>query len=397
MGGKSSTTQQTVDNEPPDWAKPALQLGGQQLIDLFKSGSGFNTYRGPWVAGQSNWTTGAQKDIAGSANMLNQSGIAALKAANQNIASGGLTDPNRRSINMLQGIANGSQSGVDRRAIRTLEGIAGGGGMDDLNKASQVTRGLINQADNKGAAATYLTDTAQGKYLEGSPFFDDLLAKQTAKIGDQVNSTMSGMGRYGSGAHQGTLADSIGDFRLSALNDNYARERGLMVDAAGTIENAQQNRLGIGLSGANQLAGIGNTIVGNRMGAATGAAGLNNNMLGTQASAALGASGISDAGANRALQYSGMLPQLQSGANAGNMLKLQMGGMDDAYRQRVIDAARQKFGQQDMSDWQRLSALLSGGVTAAGPWGTQNSTTTTSQPFNPMAMIGMLSNFLPVM
>jgi hypothetical protein len=469
MGGKSSTTTSKTSNNPPAWAKPALTLGGRELKKLYQSGEGFNSYQGDRVADFSNWTSGAMNDMASgqTANMLNNAGEAALSNANSFIKSEGLTDENRQTMNFLerakQGEFNPGTGGFEQIAdmegmnrylegaadttrditkdaqregdLRGLEQIADMNGKNALlDKAGNYSLNLVRdltggQSDTKN----YLEATAKGEYLEGSPFLQDLLARESQKIADTIGSQMAGMGRYGSaGAHQGVLGQTLGDFRLEALNDNYGRERQLMYQAANDInaaelarsglamqgtgqmadigntiygnrlageqalEGARENRMNIGLAGAGQLGDIGNTIYGNRL---TGEQSLYNAEAANSANRLAAASQISDissAGRDAALAYSQLMPQLQAGTVAGSNLQLAMGQMKDQQAQREIDARMAKFYEDDMADWNRVSALLSGGMTAAGPYGTQTSTSTTTQPssFNPFSVLGLFGGMM---
>ena len=63
MGGKSTSSKTKVENEPPEWARPAFEKGGKELLKWFKSDDGFNTYDGSTVANLSGTTKQALVDL----------------------------------------------------------------------------------------------------------------------------------------------------------------------------------------------------------------------------------------------------------------------------------------------------------------------------------------------
>lgn len=86
-------------------------------------------------------------------------------------------------------------------------------------------RGMAGSPVN-AAAGNYLTDTLSGKYLNAdAPGLDSVLNRARTA----ANSTYAGLGRYGSGAHDTAVADSVGNI----LFQNYNAERDRMGAAAG--------------------------------------------------------------------------------------------------------------------------------------------------------------------
>lgn len=79
MGGKSSKQETKQTNEPPAWAKPALQRAGQDALKLYESGSGYNTYTGPTQAPLSDVTLGGMN------NMLAATGFTGAPVSNESI------------------------------------------------------------------------------------------------------------------------------------------------------------------------------------------------------------------------------------------------------------------------------------------------------------------------
>ncbi len=86
-------------------------------------------------------------------------------------------------------------------------------------------RGLEGSPLNK-ASGSYLQDVLGGKYLnQESPGFQSVANRARAA----ADSTYSGMGRYGSGAHDTAVADSVG----ALAYQDYANQMGRMDYAAG--------------------------------------------------------------------------------------------------------------------------------------------------------------------
>jgi len=382
MGGKSSTQTTKQTNEPPQWAKPMLTTGADALLKLFEQGKGFNVYGGSTVAPQSDATLNALGSLSSptSANMLNQWGVGAGNNALNVINNNGLTGSDRSSISMLGNLARRAKTagGTASDAAQTASDAAAAAGAAALRTRTPT------------AGENYLTATARGDYLKGSPWLNEAMDAGSLDIANDVSSVMSGMGRYGSGAHQGVVGDSVGDFRRDMLNDNFSRERGLMTSAADSLIGAEQGRMGLEQGFMGQQQGF--------MGQQQGFMGQQQGFMGVEGSAASGKSDISNRGLQTALGYTNALPAIQNAATAGSRNQLMAGGMTDAFNQRVLDDEVNRWRQNDMSEWERAAALLSGGVTAAGPWGTQNATTTTTQPFNPFSMLGGLGSlFAPFM
>lgn len=81
MGGKSSKQETKQTNEPPAWAKPALERAGQDALKLYDAGAGYNTYTGPTQADLSAPTLGGMNGI------LAATGFQGAPVTNQSINS----------------------------------------------------------------------------------------------------------------------------------------------------------------------------------------------------------------------------------------------------------------------------------------------------------------------
>lgn len=173
-------------------------------------------------------------------------------------------------------------------------------GLDRLSALSQGTNNLQSVLPDQisGAQGAFgqglgqLQATAGGDYLDGNPYLMASLDRGADRIQDRVNRSMSGLGRYGSGAHTDILSRNLGDYYNTGLMNNYNTERGYQVNAgnnllnygsqapqlAGMLDQANQGQAGLqlttgqirdqmeqqermaGINAANYMAGIGGQI-----------------------------------------------------------------------------------------------------------------------------------------
>ncbi len=168
-----------------------------------------------------------------------------------------------------------------------------------------------------------------------NPSFNAALQNSLDRVRDTINSSFAGAGRYGSGAHTGVLANELGALSTSATADQYNRDADRMMQANAMIDQANQNQLG---ASNNFLQGYGNA-------------------------------------------YS----------NA-----IQGGGVLDAHNQRLVDANRERWLEQDNSGWNRLNMLMNAGHGFARNYGTTTNNNTASMiqgnsPWKNVGTIGSLA------
>ncbi|UNE53831.1 tail fiber domain-containing protein [Bartonella machadoae] len=160
-------------------------------------------------------------------------------------------------------------------------------------------------------SATNLLNMAKGDWIGGNSKFNAALQNALNKTSDAINQSMSGAGRYGSGAHTGVLADELGALATNAAAQQYNQDINNMMNANQMIDHSLRDQV----NAANNY-------------------------------------------------YQG-----QSNAQA-NALK---GGMiQDLNRQSALDAERQKWVEQDNQGWNRLEQLLRVGTQSAGNYGTKS-------------------------
>ncbi|WP_019222651.1 tail fiber domain-containing protein [Bartonella rattaustraliani] len=165
-------------------------------------------------------------------------------------------------------------------------------------------------------SAANLASMAQGNWIGNNSKFNAALQNALRKTSDAINQSMSGAGRYGSGAHTGVLADELGTLATSAAAQQYNQDINNMMNANQMIDRSMYDQL------------------------------------------------------NAANNYFQGQSNAQSNALKGGILQ-------DLNRQNVLDAKRQKWTEEDNKEWNQLERLLQVGVNAAGNYGTTSGKSTT--------------------
>lgn len=212
----SGSKQQTTSTSSAPWsaAQPALKLGLNDAMKLYKSGVGSQPWTGSTVVPFAKQTMQGMNQQQNAANSAMPAFMQNFNQVAANARNGGLNDLQRQSIGRLQGMANGSM-------------------------------------------------------MNGNPYIDKVINNTARDIGGSANLMASAAGRYGSGGHQNVIADSVGDMSSKMRMQNYDLERGYMQDAIGSLFNAgqqQQNNINnnaAALGGAYQgMMTPGNTLQG---------------------------------------------------------------------------------------------------------------------------------------
>lgn len=164
MSGNKGTTQ-SATSEPWKPAQPYLQGTMQEASNLQKAGIGGQVNTMSNVVPFANQTTAGMNNIQGLANqgMANNPFTGALNMYQNTIANGGMSPQQTEAMGYLKPYASGQMAGMN------------------------------------------------------SPAFQSVVQQGQNAISDRVNESASGMGRYGSGAHQQLLSREIGDFTNRAL------------------------------------------------------------------------------------------------------------------------------------------------------------------------------------
>jgi len=200
-GGQQPVTQQTQQTKDP-WAPS--QSGLQQSMNLAR-----------WYSdndiGYQPWTGATQQPI----NMYTQMG---------------LTD----MANTLGGdAAAGGTPGVNAGRALGLSQMQSQGITPGLQQSLGQYASLYDQATNNE-----------------NPYLQSILDTNNRRIGDRVNSSVSGAGRYGSGAHTDIMSRALAESADPVLAQDYARRQAQAMQATG----AQADIYGQGLQRAGQWA-----------------------------------------------------------------------------------------------------------------------------------------------
>jgi len=196
--------------------------------------------------------------------------------------------------------------------------------------------GLARLATGPTSASQNLADMASGKYLQqGNPYYQDRLNDEISNMAAQVNSRMSGAGRYGSGANSDVLARNASNMLLNGLESDYNRTMQNMLAANSQIDSANQNQLGT---------------AGN--------------------------------------YFRNQSETRRAALDGGRLL--------DQNAQDKLNADRQKWSEEDNRDWNRLGFLQNAANGFAGHYGTQSGTSQsqTQQTASPWQMAGNIGGAL---
>ena len=84
-----------------------------------------------------------------------------------------------------------------------------------------------------GSAQTEINNILSGTYLDtnSNPYASAMFNQMAGDVTSNVNSLFTKAGRFGSGANQEVLADSLGDLATDIYYKNYQDERNRMMDA----------------------------------------------------------------------------------------------------------------------------------------------------------------------
>lgn len=306
-----------------------------------------------------------------------------MNAAVQTIGNAGLGQASQDAISKLQGMG-GSNPWMDQAA----SGLQNIGQISGDNYQS-----IFDQAGQGGAANQYLTSTANGDYLNGSPYLDSIISKGASDIANQTNNMFAAGGRYGSGANQGVLSDSIANYANNLRNENYQAERQNQLSAANALESAQQGRLGIQNSAASGLANVQGQNAQNQLSANQALGSLGQNSFTNQLNAQTGAANIENQGMNNMLNMISQLGNVQNNKMFDSNQQTQIGNTIDQRTQQGLNDLINQWTNSDNEDWARLGGLLSAAQGSAGSYGTQSQTS--SQPANILGALGSLISKWP--
>ncbi|EJF79528.1 hypothetical protein MCO_01094 [Bartonella sp. DB5-6] len=202
-------------------------------------------------------------------------------------------------------------------------------------------RSLLNLINNPTASANNLGRIASGGMMGRNSYFGQALQDGLDDVENRINRYFSGIGRYGTPDHKDELRKGSGSVYARAMADQYNQDLQHMMQANAMIDQTNQNQLGAA-----------------------------NNFL----------HGYSNAYTNA----------------------MQGGGVLDAYNQRLVDANRERWLEQDNSGWNRLNMLMNAAHGFAGNYGstTNNNTASMMQGNDPWknfaTVAGLATSFMGV-
>ncbi|WP_455465840.1 tail fiber domain-containing protein [Bartonella sp. B39] len=207
--------------------------------------------------------------------------------------------------NVYQGQRVAGLGTVTKNALTGLEQAAG-----------QYNNPALTQWFNAPTqSATNLLGMAKGDWIGSNSKFNAALQNALNKTSDAINQSMSGAGRYGSGAHTGVLAGELGALATNATAQQYNQDINNMMNANQMIDRSLYDQI------------------------------------------------------NAANSYYQGQSNAQSNALKGGIIQ-------DMNRQSALDAERQRWMEQDNQGWNRLGQLLGVGTQAAGNYGTTSGKST---------------------
>lgn len=208
---------------------------------------------------------------------------------------------------------------------------------------------VYNEASAPSSAQSNLTNFANGNYLDpaSNPYYSQALRSALTTAGNQVQSQFSGAGRLGSAADTNALGNTLGNIAVNAANNQYNANLQTMLGANSQIDaannanrSAQLGALGAGQTAANSIAGLDQQ---NFQNALTGANAIT--------------------GAGQAL---------------------------DTQSQKNLNDLVNQFYSLDNQDWNRLGMFESALSGASGNYGTQHTSTSSSNPLAAVGAVGKL-------
>jgi hypothetical protein len=223
MGGSSKSTQTTFTSQPG----VNEVLGSAKTI--FNSGV-------PWAPDTSSHVTPFSQQTSYGLTGLTNVSKAAIDPFNKNfgrinavVGDGGLNNLQDQQVGRLQGVAN------NPTGLNALQ-------MKAYNQLTPTANGLNAEQQQ---ALNYLTPIASGQARQNNPYLDGVIRRTSDDIGSSTNLQASAAGRYGSGAHQGVLADAVGDMSANMRYQDYGQQQGRQDAAINSL-------FGMGTTGATQ-------------------------------------------------------------------------------------------------------------------------------------------------
>ena len=341
--GNSTGTQtvsgtSTTEANIPSWAKGPLKNFTGQAEDLVDAGVGFNPYPGQTYIPPSAQELAGLQQIEGIATAGNPF-LSGINSATTNLLGNmGVTQEQRNAMSPLSGISTGANQ------------ITTGGGY----------QGLFNNLSGPTSSQNNLANVASGAEVGNSnPFLRDVIDQSADVIRENVGSIASGMGRYGSGTHQGVVGREIGDMASRTLSGQMNADLARRDAANAQIDAATNARAGAAMGALGGLAQTQGANIANQAGASS--------LLGNM---------FAD-GSNLTLQTGALAPSFRDFAFDDANRQIDVGAAYRGEANNELQSDIDRYNQAQMAPWQRLNmgnAITLGNVLPFF----QNTTTTTN-------------------
>lgn len=142
----------------------------------------------------------------------------------------------KQAMSGMTNTANSSIPAFDQN-FKNITGLTQDGGLNTMQQ-QQVDR---------------LNPIANGDRMNGNPYLNDLINRSADDIRLKGALNASGMGRYGSGGHEGVVDKAIGDMSGNLRYQNYGDEANRQMDAIGSLFNAGTQQRQNVAAGTGQL------------------------------------------------------------------------------------------------------------------------------------------------
>jgi hypothetical protein len=327
MAGSSGQQTTTTRSDPWSGQQPYLQDIMGQGQQLYNAGVGSEYFPGSTVVP---FSPDTQAGMSGIRNTATQPAFGAEQG---------------------QGLLSQIMGGGQQNRNDVLNSAASG---EMVNPVTQQLQGAAGQ--NTTAGVDTLQQTASGGMLGSNPHLDAMFNRAAGKVADTTNAQFSLGGRYGSGAHTGALADSLGGLASNIYGQNYESERGRQLGAAGQLGAFQQGDLSRQGGLLSQLGAFGESGMNRRLGAASD---INSYGL-AQGQQGLGALG--------------MLPGLREYGQSGARDLMGLGQIQEGQGRAELQDLMDRWNFSQQNPWDQLGRY-SGIVGGLGSLG--GSTTTT--------------------
>lgn len=355
------------------------------FVSTFSALEGFNpeAYSGRTMADLSGLQQSAIQSAEGLADR--PSYLTTAQQGLENIAQGNTgIGFDQSPLGALQG-AQADLSGLQSLIGTTNPALSG---LQNLATTTADTSELQNLVGQQNAATSLLSNLASGGT---NPFLEQQLANAVQGAVDKTTSQYALGGRLGSDSFAGALGAGITNAALPALTQNLQADQNRQLQAAQALgsvsgqENQQQINLANALLGAqqqdqaNQLAAtqalgqLSEQGLSQQADIAQNLAALQQSGIGQQADIAQDLAALQLGGSQASTQaQQAALAQLPGllGADQQIINTLQnVGSLQQAPQQALLDAAQQQQASQNVLDQNRINALLSASGMSSGLYG----------------------------